>query len=96
MCQVTGILQTLCYLTKLARPSQLQTAIPQLYRTLAIIDSLSSTSRNITVRKLRTKLAGRIALLHLSPTHTSSKGDSVSEEVEVIIQELLGVLEDKV
>ncbi|KAG0149301.1 hypothetical protein CROQUDRAFT_89389 [Cronartium quercuum f. sp. fusiforme G11] len=93
--EVTGILQTLCYLTKLARPSQLQTVIPQLYRTLAIIDSLASTSQNITVRKLRVKLAGRIALLCLSAAHISLIGDGVSEEVEVIIQELLSSLQDK-
>lgn len=92
-------MQNLYYITKLARPTQLRTAIPGMYRTLAIVDSLSSTYRNITARKLRTKIAGRIALLCLSSeghNSTAQENFDVPEEVEVVIQELLSSLEDKV
>ncbi|EGG12651.1 uncharacterized protein MELLADRAFT_86847 [Melampsora larici-populina 98AG31] len=54
-------------------------------------------SMTITVRKLRTKLAGRIAILCLSaPQHLSGNDNHESmEEVEEIIQQLLNALEDK-
>ncbi|KAH9807429.1 armadillo-type protein [Melampsora americana] len=95
--EVTGIIQALCSITKLALPSQLQTAIPQLYRAMAIVDSLSSAAMTITVRKLRTKLAGRVAILCLSASQASSGKDNYEsmEEVEDIIQQLLTALEDK-
>lgn len=97
MFEVTGIIQTLCSIAKLALPSQLQAVIPQLYRTLAVVDTISSASRTITVRKLRTKLGGRIAILCLSSSQVSSGKENYEsmEEVEDIIQQLLTALEDK-
>lgn len=96
--QVTGIVQCLCEIVKLGRPPQLLPVAPRLYHFLSLIDVQLAGPQSIAVRKFGVKLAGRTALLMLSKNEGSSKTteDEVPEEVEVIVQDLLDALQNKV
>ncbi|CAH7670598.1 armadillo-type protein [Phakopsora pachyrhizi] len=85
----TGILQVFCIIAKLSRPAQLIEALPLLYRGLTLVENSPFVKINISFRKLRTKLSGRIALISLL------QKKEISPMIEVIIQELLQGLQDK-
>ncbi|KAI8451594.1 armadillo-type protein, partial [Phakopsora pachyrhizi] len=71
------------------RPAQLIEALPLLYRGLTLVENSPFVKINISFRKLRTKLSGRIALISLL------QKKEISPMIEVIIQELLQGLQDK-
>lgn len=88
--QTSGVLEALCQILKTASPSSLNSAWPTLYHLLALYDS-DSAGRGAVVAKFRVKLAGRLALLRLA-----EKRGEVPEEVEVVLQEMMEALSDKV
>ena len=93
----TGISQVLCILVELARPPQLLGVLPLLHQALLETNRLPYISASISLRKLRAKLAGRVALA----TPIVSKGSSIDEyeqvpeSIETIVQDLLDCLQDK-
>jgi hypothetical protein len=96
--QATGIAQVLCILVELARPPQLLGVLPLLHQALLETSKLSYISASINLRKLRAKLAGRVALvIPVSPQGSSENEDEqVPESIETIVQDLLDCLQDKV
>lgn len=94
---VTGILQVLCLLVKLARPAQLLSVLPSINQAILATSSLPYISSSINLRKLRTKLFGRVALIiPLNSVDSSARGDvQVPESIETAVSELLGCLQDK-
>ncbi|KAA1133836.1 hypothetical protein PGTUg99_023888 [Puccinia graminis f. sp. tritici] len=93
----TGIAQVLCILVELARPPQLLGVLPLLHQALLETSKLPYISASINLRKLRAKLAGRVALvIPVSPQGSSDNEDEqVPESVEMIVQDLLDCLQDK-
>ncbi|EFP90431.2 uncharacterized protein PGTG_16018 [Puccinia graminis f. sp. tritici CRL 75-36-700-3] len=93
----TGIAQVLCILVELARPPQLLGVLPLLHQALLETSKLPYISASINLRKLRAKLAGRVALvIPVSPQGSSDNEDEqVPESIEIIVQDLLDCLQDK-
>lgn len=93
----TGTAQVLCIITELARPAQLRSVLPLLHQALLEIGRLPYISASINLRKLRAKLAGRVALI--TPVHsecsTAGGDEQVPESIESIVQNLLDCLQDK-
>jgi len=93
----TGIAQVLCIILELARPAQLQSVLPLLHQALLETSRLPYISASISLRKLRAKLAGRVALI--TPVHsecsTAGEDEQVPESIESIVQDLLDCLQDK-
>ncbi|PLW44532.1 hypothetical protein PCANC_08102 [Puccinia coronata f. sp. avenae] len=93
----TGIAQVLCILVELARPPQLVGVLPLLHQALLETSRLPYMSASINLRKLRAKLAGRVALV--TPVNSEGspdgKDEQVPESIETIVQDLLDCLQDK-
>ncbi|KAI9611466.1 hypothetical protein H4Q26_008416 [Puccinia striiformis f. sp. tritici PST-130] len=93
----TGIAQVLCILLELARPLQMLDALPLLHQALLETSRLPYISASIGLRKLRAKLAGRVALVTPmnSEDSSASEDELVPESIEMIVQDLLECLQDK-
>ncbi|MBW0479625.1 hypothetical protein O181_019340 [Austropuccinia psidii MF-1] len=93
----TGILEVLCILVKLAQSTQIISMLHSFHEILSLIDRLPYITRSINLRKLRTKLAGRIALM--SPLIALELSLNNNEKdlpgIEATIDDLLQCLQDK-
>lgn len=93
--QIIGSLQVLCEILKSGPIAQVEVVTAEVASISAVLDS-SSFSANTVVRKYKTKFVSRAAL-RLIPTKAQlQEGADVPESVEVILEQLFEVLQDKV
>ena len=87
--QLLPLLGALCIVLACSGPNKLHPVLPRLYGLLALLPEANDTKTGAALAKLRGKVAGRIALAHLTASASSSGIGIVSEEAEVIVGELI-------
>ncbi|KAG0666856.1 hypothetical protein C6P46_003566 [Rhodotorula mucilaginosa] len=83
------LLGALCIVLACSGPNKLHPVLPRLYGLLALLPEANDSKTGAALAKLRGKVAGRIALAYLTASASSSEVGTVSEEVEVIVGELI-------